>query len=132
VTYDVYVSVRNMLASNQDLYSKRFKLNCYHIGTERTCMETEERELRIRLTKVLADVQVQTAGIFGFAALGVTLFVLGWQAYMAVVPADFIIPQYVVNLCGIPLLVAAPISLLAALVSLLRLRLTIKDMNALR
>jgi hypothetical protein len=95
-------------------------------------MEKEERELRIKLTKVLADVQVQTAGIFGFAALGVTLFVLGWQAYMAVVPADFIIPQYVVNLLGIPLLVASPISLLAALVSLLRLRLTIKNMNALR
>jgi len=75
----------------------------------------------------LSDVQVQTAGIFGFAALGITLFVLDWQAYVAVMPADFIIPQSVVNL-----LVAAPISLLAALVSLLRLRSTIKDMNALR
>jgi len=75
---------------------------------------------------------VQTAGIFGFAALGITLFVLDWQAYVAVMPADFIIPQSVVNLSAIPLLVAAPISLLAALVSLLRLRSTIKDMNALR
>jgi hypothetical protein len=95
-------------------------------------MDKEERELRIRLTKLLADVQIQTAGIFGFGALDVTLFVLGWQAYMAVVPEDFIIPQSAVTLLAIPLLVAAPISLVAALISLLRLRATVRDMNALK
>ncbi len=95
-------------------------------------MDKEERELRIRLTKLLADVQIQTAGIFGFGALGVTLFVLGWQAYMAVIPADFIIPQSAITLLAIPLLVAAPISLIAALISLLRLRATVRYMNALK
>jgi hypothetical protein len=94
-------------------------------------MEKEERELRIRLTKILADVQIQTAGIFGFGALSVTFFVLGWQAYMAVVPEYFIIPQSAVTLLAIPLLAAAPISLIAAAISLLRLRSTIRDMNSL-
>jgi hypothetical protein len=97
----------------------------------RVNMEKEERELRIRLTKVLADVQIQTAAVFGFGALSVTLFVLGWQAYMTVVPEDFIIPQFAVTVLAIPLLVAAPICLIAAVISLLRLRSTIRDMNSL-
>ena len=94
-------------------------------------MEKEERELRIRLTKILADVQIQTAGIFGFGALSVTLFVLGWQAYMAVIPEDFIIPQSAVTFLALTLLVVAPISLVAAVISLLRLRSTIEKMNSL-
>ena len=95
-------------------------------------MEKEERELRIRLTKILADVQIQTAAVFGFGALGVTLFVLGWQAYMAVIPEDFIIPQSAVTVLAISFVVAAPVCLVAAVVSLLRLRSTIKEMNLLR
>jgi hypothetical protein len=95
-------------------------------------MEKEERELRIKLTKILADVQIQTAGIFGFGALSAALFVLGWQTYIAVIPEDFLIPQSVVTLFAILFLVAAPISLIAALVSMSRLRSTIKEMNSLQ
>jgi len=95
-------------------------------------MEKEERELRIKLTKILADVQIQTAAIFGFGALGVTLFVLGWQAYIAVVPENFIIPQSAVTVLAIAFLVVTPMCLVAALISLLRLRSTIKEMNSLR
>jgi len=95
-------------------------------------MEKEERELRIRLTKLLADVQIQTAAIFGFGSLSVTLFVLGWQAYMVIIPEGFMIPQSVITLLAIAFFVAAPICLIAAVISLLRLRSTIEEMNSFR